>query len=51
MIQYKVLMFQKESTLINQMSQKSVSFLITGFLKTLVMNVSNMFVMDAMIYH
>ena len=51
MIQYKVLMFQKESTLINQMSQKSVSFLITGILKTLVMNVSNMLVMDAMIYH
>ena len=51
MIQYKVLIFQKELTLISQMSQKSVSFLITGISKTLVMNVSNMFMMDAMIYH
>ena len=51
MIQYKVLMFQKELTLISQMSQKSVSFLTTGISKRLVMNVSNMFVMDAMIYH
>ena len=51
MMQYKVLMFQKELTLISQMSQKSVSLLITGILKTLVMNVSNMFVMDVMIYH
>ena len=40
----KGLMFQKEFTLLNQMNQKNIWFAIIGILKTLVINVCQMFV-------
>ena len=44
------LMFQKELTLIKQVHQKNVCFVIIGTLKMLDLNLKSMFVMDAMIY-
>ena len=46
----KELMFLKELILIKQVHQNNVGFVIIGILKTLLMNVNNMFVMDVMIY-
>ena len=46
----KELIFQKGLIIIKQVHQKNVWFVIIGILKILVMNMSNMFVMDAMIY-
>ena len=43
------LMFQKELTLIKQVNQKNVCFIIIGTLKTLVKNFSHIFVMVAML--
>ena len=39
------LIFQKELTLIKQVSQKNVCFVLTGILKTLIINFIHMFVM------
>ena len=50
MIQYEKLMFLKELILTSQINQKDVRFVIIGILKTLVINMNNMFVMDAIIY-
>ena len=43
------LMFQKESTLIKQVNQKNVCFVIIGILKTLALNFSHIFVMVVML--
>ena len=43
------LIFQKELMLIKQIYQKSVIFVINGILKTLVLNMNLIFVMDVMI--
>ena len=44
------LMFQKELMLIKQVCEKNVSFVTTGFLKILNLNLKSIFVMDVMIY-
>ena len=46
----KELMFQKKLTLLSQMNQNNVCFTIIGILKTLIISLNHMFVMDAMIY-
>ena len=46
----KEFIFQKELTVINQVSQKNVWFVINGSLKMLVINFNHMFVIVAMIY-
>ena len=43
-------MFQKELTLIKQVHQRSMIFVINGILKMLVINFNHMFVMVAMPY-
>ena len=40
----------KEMTLVNQINQKNVSFVIIGILKILVINFNHMHVTDVMIY-
>ena len=46
----KRLMFQKELTLINQISQKNAWFVINGILKILVRNLNHMFVINVIVY-
>ena len=43
-------MFQKEVTLIKQVHQKSVPFVIVGTLKMLHLNFKHMFVLNVMIF-
>ena len=50
MLQYKKLIFQKELTLITQVHQKNVSFVIIGTLKMLDLNLNHMFVINVMMY-
>ena len=45
----KELKFQKELTLINQINQNNVCFVIIGILKTLVVDLNHMFVINVMI--
>ena len=45
------LMFQKELTLIKQLNQNNVCFVIIGVLKILVINFNHIFVMVAMLCH
>ena len=46
----KKLMFQKELTLIKQVHQKNVCFVIIGILKMLDLNLNHMFVINVMMY-
>ena len=46
----KKLMFQKELTLIKQVHQKNVCFVIIGTLKMLDLNLNHMFVINVMMY-
>ena len=46
----KELMFLKELTLINQINQKNLLFVIIGILKILVLNLNHMFVINVMMY-
>ena len=46
----KELMSQKELTLINQISQTNVWFVIIGILKIKALNINHMSVIDVMIY-
>ena len=50
MLQYKILMFQKEVTLINQINQNNAWFVIIGILKILVINFNHIFVTNVMTY-
>ena len=50
MLQHKILMFQKEVTLINQINQNNAWFVIIGILKTLVINFNHIFVTNVMTY-
>ena len=50
MLQYKILMFQKEVTLINQINQNNAWFAIIGILKILVINLNHIFVINVMTY-
>ena len=50
MLQYKILMFQKEVTLINQINQNNAWFVIIGILKILVINLNHIFVINVMTY-
>ena len=50
MLQCYNLIFLKELISIGQINQKSVWFVIIGILKTLVINMSGMFVINGMIY-
>ena len=43
-------MFQKELTLIKQMHQKNVGFVVIGILKTLELNSNRMFVINVMMF-
>ena len=43
-------MFQKELTLIKQVNQKSVSFVIIGILKMLDLNSNGMFVTNVLMF-
>ena len=43
-------MFQKELTLIKQMHQKNVCFVVIGILKTLDLNSNRMFVINVMMF-
>ena len=43
-------MFQKELTLIKQVHQKNVCFVIIGILKMLDLNLNHMFVIDVMMF-
>ena len=45
----KELIFQKELTLIKQMHQKNVCFLINGILKMLDLNLNHMFLMNVIL--
>ena len=47
----KELMLQKEFRLTNQINKKNMPFVINGILKTLVVNLNQMFVPNFMIYH
>ena len=46
MLQYEKLMLQKELTVVKQMCQKSVCFVIIGILKILVINLNLKFVIN-----
>ena len=46
----KKLMFQKELTLIKQVHQKNVCFVIIGILKMLDLNLNHMFVINVKMY-
>ena len=46
----KELKFEKELTLLSQISQRNVYFVIIGILKTLVINLNNMLIINVMIY-
>ena len=50
MLQHKILMFQKEVTLINQINQNNAWFVIIGILKILVINLNHIFVINVMTY-
>ena len=50
MLQHKILMFQKEVTLINQINQNNAWFAIIGILKILVINLNHIFVINVMTY-
>ena len=49
MLQYEKFMFQKGLTLIKQVHQKNVCFVIIGILKMLDLNLNHMFVINVMI--
>ena len=51
MLQYERIDDSEELTLINQISQKNVWFVIIGILKILVLSLSQMFVINVMILY